>query len=70
MKQGPESNPTYDVVVVGGGPAGAAVATLLQRDGHRCLLFEHSRFPRYHIGESLIPHTYGVLERLGLLPTL
>ncbi len=70
MKQAPNPNPTYDVVIVGGGPAGTALATLLQCDGHKCLLFEHSRFPRYHIGESLIPHTYGVLERLGLLGTL
>jgi flavin-dependent dehydrogenase len=70
VTHGPESNSPYEVVVVGGGPAGAALATLLQRDGHRCLVFEHSKFPRYHIGESLIPHTYGVLDRLGLLPAL
>lgn len=60
----------YDVVVVGGGPAGATVATLLCRQGHRCLVLESGKFPRYHIGESLIPHTYGTLERLGLLPKL
>ena len=63
-------NGSYDVVVAGGGPAGATVATLLQREGHRCLILEGSSFPRYHIGESLIPHTYGTLERLGLLPKL
>ncbi|MEW6304792.1 MAG: NAD(P)/FAD-dependent oxidoreductase [Verrucomicrobiota bacterium] len=60
----------YDVAVAGGGPAGAALATFLARAGHRCVIFEQSRFPRYHIGESLIPHTYGVLDRLGLLPQL
>jgi flavin-dependent dehydrogenase len=60
----------YDVVVIGGGPAGAAAATLLQRRGHRCLVLEGATFPRYHIGESLIPQTYGTLERLGLLPRL
>jgi flavin-dependent dehydrogenase len=57
-------------VVVGGGPAGAAAATFLQRRGHRCLILESSTFPRYHIGESLIPHTFGTLDRLGLLPKL
>lgn len=60
----------YDVVVIGGGPAGATVATLLQQRGHRCLILESTEFPRYHIGESLIPHTYGTFERLGLLPQL
>jgi flavin-dependent dehydrogenase len=60
----------YDVAVIGGGPAGAALATFLARKGRRCVIFEKSRFPRYHIGESLIPDTYGVLDRLGLLPKL
>lgn len=64
------SNGRYDVAVVGGGPAGAALATLLQRQGHECVILESSPFPRYHIGESLIPNTYGVLDRLGLLPRL
>ena len=61
---------SFDVVVVGGGPAGAALATFCQRAGHRCLVLERSVFPRYHIGESVIPHTYGTLERLGLLAAL
>ncbi len=60
----------YDIVVAGGGPAGAALATLAQRQGHRCLVLERRRFPRYHVGESLIPNTFGVLDRLGLLPKL
>ena len=59
-----------DVLVIGGGPAGAAVATFLQRRGHDCLILERARFPRYHVGESLIPATYGPLDRLGLLPSL
>ena len=63
-------NATYDVAVIGGGPGGAAAATFLSRRGHRCVITERSRFPRYHIGESLIPHTYGVFERLGLLTKL
>src|SRR5678815_374223 len=60
----------YDVVVIGGGPGGAALSTFLARAGHRCVLFEQAKFPRYHIGESLIPHTHGIFERLGLLPAL
>lgn len=64
------SNESYDVVVIGGGPAGATLSTFLQRRGHRCLVLEGSSFPRYHIGESLIPHTFGTLDRLGLLEKL
>jgi flavin-dependent dehydrogenase len=58
---------SYDVIVIGGGPAGTTLAALLQRHGHACLVLNSSTFPRYHIGESLIPQTYGTLERLGLL---
>lgn len=61
---------THDVAVIGGGPAGAAVATLLARQGHRCLIVDRAVFPRYWIGESLIPHTYGPLSRLGLIPSM
>ncbi|MGZ4960954.1 MAG: NAD(P)/FAD-dependent oxidoreductase [Limisphaerales bacterium] len=60
----------HDVAVIGGGPGGAALATFLARKGHRCVIFEQAKFPRYHIGESLIPHTHGIFERLGLLPQL
>ena len=59
-----------DVVVVGGGPAGATVAALVAERGHRLQLFERERFPRFHIGESLVPETYWVLKRLGMLPRL
>lgn len=61
---------SVDVVVIGGGPAGTTAATLLAQRGYECLVLEHSQFPRYHIGESLIPHTYGTLDRLGMLPKL
>ena len=58
------------MVVIGGGPAGSALATFLSRRGYRCCLFEQAKFPRYHIGESLIPNTYPVFEELGILPKL
>ena len=56
-----------DVVVIGGGPAGSTVSTLLAQQGVRVKLYERERFPRFHIGESLIPETYWVLKRLGML---
>jgi flavin-dependent dehydrogenase len=61
---------TPDVVVIGGGPAGATAATIVAQQGLRVELFERERFPRFHIGESLIPETYWVLRRLNMLPKL
>src|SRR5688572_26878647 len=59
-----------DVVVIGGGPAGSTVSTLIAQRGYRVRLFERERFPRFHIGESLIPETYWVLQRLNMLPKM
>ena len=56
--------------MIGGGPAGSTTSTLIAQRGHRVGLFERERFPRFHIGESLIPETYWVLERLGMLPKM
>ena len=65
-----EANTDPDVVVIGGGPAGATASTLLAQQGLRVRLFEREHFPRFHIGESLIPETYWVLKRLNMLPKM
>jgi flavin-dependent dehydrogenase len=57
----------YDAVVIGGGPAGSTAATLIAKAGHRVLLVDRECFPRFRLGESLMPATYWTFERLGLL---
>ncbi len=59
-----------DVLVVGGGPAGSTVATLLARAGWTVVLVERETFPRYHIGESLLPEVLDVLNESGALPAV
>lgn len=61
------SSSKTDVVVIGGGPSGATCSTLIAQQGRRVQLFEREFFPRFHIGESLIPETYHVIKRLGML---
>ena len=60
----------FDTVVIGGGPAGATASALLAEKGLRVLVIEREKFPRYHIGESLLPFTCYPLKRLGLLETM
>jgi flavin-dependent dehydrogenase len=67
MPSSSTSGSAPDVVVIGGGPAGSTTSTLLAQHGCRVRLFERERFPRFHIGESLIPDTYWVLKRLNML---
>jgi flavin-dependent dehydrogenase len=57
----------YDAIIIGGGPAGTTSATLLAEKGHRVLLVEKTTFPRYHVGESLMPFCWFTLNRLGVL---
>lgn len=62
--------PSYDCVVMGGGPAGSTVAALVAQAGFDVLLVEREAVPRQHIGESLMPESYWVFERLGVLDKL
>ena len=65
-----QMNNDFDCIVIGGGPAGATVATLVAEKGHRVLVLERFRFPRHRIGESLMPQSYWTFKRLGMLEKL
>ena len=56
----------YDVAIIGGGPAGSTAATLLAKAGRRVIVFEREKFPRFHIGESLLPFSVQTFDRLGV----
>src|SRR5262245_20483293 len=56
-----------DVIIIGAGPAGSAAAAILAERGLSAVIIEREKFPRYHIGESLLPFTCYPLKRLGLL---
>jgi hypothetical protein len=56
----------YDVAIIGGGPAGSTAATLLAQAARRVVVFEREKFPRFHIGESLLPFSMKAFTRLGL----
>jgi len=61
---------SYDAIVIGGGPGGSAVSTFLARARKRVLVLEKEHFPRFHIGESLLPYNRKLFEEMGVLPTL
>src|SRR5436189_460916 len=56
----------YDVAIIGGGPAGSTAGALLARAGRRVIVFEREKFPRFHIGESLLPFSMKAFTRLEL----
>ncbi len=56
----------YDVAIIGGGPAGSTAATLLAKAGRRVIVLEREKFPRFHIGESLLPFSTQAFDRLGV----
>src|SRR5947209_17354944 len=60
------TEPVYDVAIIGGGPAGSTAAALLARAGRRVVVRDGEKFPRFHIGESLLPFSMQVFTRLGL----
>src|SRR2546423_1922553 len=62
-----KKEPPHDFIFMGGGPAGSTAATLLSRQNHRVLLLEREKFPREHVGESLLPFCYGLLKDLGVV---
>ena len=60
----------YDVAIIGGGPAGSTAACLLAQAGRRVVVLERDKFPRFHIGESLLPYSLPAFERMGIRETL
>ena len=60
----------FDLVVVGGGPGGSTIATLVAKRGHKVLLLEREELPRYQIGESTLPYTLGICRILGVADEL
>jgi len=60
----------FDVAVLGGGPAGSTAAALLAKQGRKVVVIEKEKFPRFHIGESLLPRSMSALARSGVLPKI
>ncbi len=63
-------NLEYDVIVIGGGPSGSTAGALLAEKGRKVVVLEKEKFPRYHVGESLMPFCYFTFERLGVVDEL
>ncbi|PVZ15481.1 MULTISPECIES: NAD(P)/FAD-dependent oxidoreductase [unclassified Pseudomonas] len=65
-----KDTPLHPIVIIGAGPSGAIAAALLHRQGHRVLILERQRFPRFSIGESLLAHCLDFVEEAGMLPAV
>jgi len=65
-----QTNETKEIVIIGAGPAGAVAAGLLRAKGHEVLILERQQFPRFSIGESLLPHCMEFIEEAGMLPAV
>lgn len=61
---------TYDVIIIGGGPTGSSSAIYLRRKNYSVLVLEREKFPRQHVGESLLPFCYPLFKELGVLPEM
>src|SRR5947209_8428760 len=60
----------YDALIIGGGPGGSTAASYLAKAGRRVLVLEKEHFPRFHIGESLLPYNRQIFDEIGVLPKL
>src|SRR5262249_39278080 len=69
FNRGVEST-VYDALIIGGGPGGGSAATFLARAGRKGVVLEKEIFPRFHIGESLLPYKRALFAEMGVLPTL
>ncbi|WP_395748507.1 NAD(P)/FAD-dependent oxidoreductase [Prosthecobacter sp.] len=61
---------TWDVIIIGGGPAGSTAATTLRKEGRSVLVLEKAKFPRFHIGESLLPYNRAIFDEMGVWPRI
>lgn len=62
--------PAFDVIIIGGGPAGSTLGCLMAMEGHRALILEKDIHPRDHVGESMVPANNFIFNKIGFLPKM